>query len=100
MLPEYHVIYSGRYYPRLHISVVGLGTYYQWIRGHYCIAAVILSLGPRWRLVVNCKLRMFYLQGERSQYQVGPGAGQDVSEDRHLSCSCLVSNHDPQLCVP
>jgi len=29
----YHVIYSFRYYPRYHVTAVGLGTYYQWIRG-------------------------------------------------------------------
>jgi hypothetical protein len=37
MLHEYHVKYSVRYYPRFHITAVGLGTYYPWIRGHYCI---------------------------------------------------------------
>jgi hypothetical protein len=36
MLHEYHVIYSVRYYPRFHITAVGLGTYYPWIWGHYC----------------------------------------------------------------
>jgi hypothetical protein len=33
MLHEYHVISSVRYYPRLPVTVVGLGTYYPWIRG-------------------------------------------------------------------
>jgi hypothetical protein len=37
MLHEYHVIYSVLYYPRFHVTVVGLGTYYQRIRGRYCI---------------------------------------------------------------
>jgi hypothetical protein len=37
MLHEYHVIYSVRYYLWLHVTAVGLGTYYQWIRGHYCM---------------------------------------------------------------
>jgi hypothetical protein len=37
MLHEYHVIYSVRYYPRFHVTAVGLGTHYQWIRGHYSI---------------------------------------------------------------
>jgi hypothetical protein len=32
MLHEYHVIYSVWYYPRFHITMVGLGTYYPWIR--------------------------------------------------------------------
>jgi hypothetical protein len=36
MLHEYHVIYSVRYYPRFHVTAVGLGTYYPWIRGHTC----------------------------------------------------------------
>jgi hypothetical protein len=42
MLHEYHVIYSVRYYPRFHIPAVGLGTYYSWIRGHYCIYVIIV----------------------------------------------------------
>jgi len=36
MLHEYHVIYSVRYYPGFHITVVDLGTHYPWIWGHYC----------------------------------------------------------------
>jgi hypothetical protein len=36
-LHEIRVVYSVRYYPRFHITAVGLGTYYPWIRGHYCI---------------------------------------------------------------
>jgi hypothetical protein len=36
MLHEYHVIYSVRYYPRFHVTAVGLGTYYPWIQGQYC----------------------------------------------------------------
>jgi hypothetical protein len=36
MLHEYHVIHSIRYYPRFHITAVGVGTYYPLIRGHYC----------------------------------------------------------------
>ena len=36
-LQEYHVIYSVRYYPRFHVTVVGLGTYYPRIWGNYCI---------------------------------------------------------------
>jgi hypothetical protein len=33
MLPEYHVIYSVRYYTRFHVTAVGFGTYYPWIWG-------------------------------------------------------------------
>jgi len=33
----YHVIYSVRYYPCFHVTAVGLGMYYQWIRGSACI---------------------------------------------------------------
>jgi hypothetical protein len=36
MLHKYHVIDSVRYYPQFHVTAVGLGTYYPWIRGHYC----------------------------------------------------------------
>ena len=37
MLHEYHVVYSVRYCPQFHVTVVGLGTYYLQIQGHYCI---------------------------------------------------------------
>jgi hypothetical protein len=37
MLHEYHIIYSVRCYRRFHVIAVGLGTYYPWLRGHYCI---------------------------------------------------------------
>jgi hypothetical protein len=42
MLHEYHVIYSVRYYPRFHLTVVGLGTYYPWIRGLICILKALV----------------------------------------------------------
>jgi hypothetical protein len=29
-------MYSVRYYPRFHVTAVGLGTYYPWIRGSTC----------------------------------------------------------------
>jgi len=29
----YHFIYNVRYYPRIHVPVVGLGTYYPQIQG-------------------------------------------------------------------
>jgi hypothetical protein len=37
MLHEYHVIYSVPYYPRFHITAVGLGTYHLRIQEHYSI---------------------------------------------------------------
>jgi len=36
MLDKYNVIYSILYYPRFHVTAVGLGTYYLWIRGSAC----------------------------------------------------------------
>jgi len=36
MLYEYHVIYSVRYYPRFHVTSLGLGTYCPWIRRSAC----------------------------------------------------------------
>jgi len=33
----YHVMYSFRYYPRFHVTVVGLGTYYPRIGGSACV---------------------------------------------------------------
>jgi hypothetical protein len=32
LLHKYHVKYSVQYYPRFHVTAVGLGTYYPWIR--------------------------------------------------------------------
>jgi hypothetical protein len=29
-------LYRVRYYPRFYVTAVGLGTYYPWIRRHYC----------------------------------------------------------------
>jgi hypothetical protein len=43
MLHEYHVIYSVRYYPWFHVTAVGLGTYYQWIRGTPVYANLYVS---------------------------------------------------------
>jgi hypothetical protein len=43
MLHEYHVIYSVRYYARFHVTAVGVGTYYPWIRGHYFTLLTELS---------------------------------------------------------
>jgi hypothetical protein len=49
MLHEYHVICSVRYYPRFHVTAVGLGTYYPWIRGHYSIIILDYNImGPPW----------------------------------------------------
>jgi hypothetical protein len=40
MLHECHFIFSFRYYPRFHVTAVGLGTYYPYLRVHtrnlYC----------------------------------------------------------------
>jgi hypothetical protein len=36
MLHEYHVVYSVQYYPRFHVTAVGLGMYDPCIRGYYC----------------------------------------------------------------
>jgi len=34
----HHVICSVRYYPRFHVTAVGLGTYYLWIWGSACVS--------------------------------------------------------------
>jgi len=44
MLHEYHVIDSVRYYPRFHVTAVGLGTYYPRIRRSACILCVNLCM--------------------------------------------------------
>ena len=52
MLHEYHVIYSVRYYPKFPVTAVGLGTYYPWTQGHYCI----WKKDPtQWRNLLNQK---------------------------------------------
>ena len=33
----YHVIYSVQYYPRFHVTALGLGMYYSWIQQSACI---------------------------------------------------------------
>jgi hypothetical protein len=42
-------MYSVRYYPRYHITDVGLGTYYPWIQRHICntfyVRSVAIVLG-------------------------------------------------------
>jgi hypothetical protein len=38
-----HVTYSVRYYPWFHVTAVGLGTYYPWIRGHTCTVWYVQS---------------------------------------------------------
>jgi hypothetical protein len=45
MLHEYHVIYSVRYYPRFHVTAVGLGTYYPWMRVYTCIRRFRVDVG-------------------------------------------------------
>jgi hypothetical protein len=40
LLDEHHVIYSFRYYLRFHLTALGLGTYYPWVREHTCISPV------------------------------------------------------------
>jgi hypothetical protein len=37
LLHRYHIICSVQYYRRFHITMVGLGTYYPQIQGHYCM---------------------------------------------------------------
>jgi hypothetical protein len=44
MLHKYHVIYGVQYYPRFYVTMVVLGTYYLWIREHYHICVVNLTL--------------------------------------------------------
>jgi hypothetical protein len=53
MLLKYHVIYSVWYYPRFHISAVGLRMYYPWIRGAllYIKHAYILQLRQNQKLL-------------------------------------------------
>jgi hypothetical protein len=43
MLHEYHVIYSVRYYLWFHVTAVGIGTYYPWIREHYCTDSEVMN---------------------------------------------------------
>jgi hypothetical protein len=44
MLHGYHVIYGVRYYPRFHVTAVGLGMYYPWIRGHTYVCLFYVAL--------------------------------------------------------
>jgi hypothetical protein len=67
MLHEYHVIYSVRYYPRFYVPAVGLGTYYPWIRGHYCISNSFVTCGASARL--NCDHRRHYFTHTHGAYE-------------------------------
>jgi hypothetical protein len=51
ILHVYNVMYGVRYYLWFHITAVGLGTYYPWIRGQYC----------------NCLLYMFSRPNKRKE---------------------------------
>jgi hypothetical protein len=62
MLHVYHVVYSVRYYPRFHVTAVGLGTYYPWIVWQYCTS--ILRSGDR----IPVGARFF------AHVETGPGA--------------------------
>jgi hypothetical protein len=50
-LHEYRIVYSIHYYPQFQVTAVGLGTYYPWIQGHYCI------LLGWWKV---CRRRQFF----------------------------------------
>jgi hypothetical protein len=52
LLHEYHVVYSVRYYPGFHVTAVGLGTYYPWIRGHYFTSQKYIGLHIKWLLIL------------------------------------------------
>jgi hypothetical protein len=45
MSHEYHIIYSVRCYPQFHVTALGLGTHYPWIRGHtFILICVFFTL--------------------------------------------------------
>jgi hypothetical protein len=44
------VYYYVRYYPRFHVTAVGLGTVYPWTRGHYCIS----NFEHKWQRAKKC----------------------------------------------
>jgi hypothetical protein len=54
---EYHVIYSVRYYPRFHVTAVGLGTYYPCIRGYTCVGWTICGFSSGIVKRVLCSTR-------------------------------------------
>jgi hypothetical protein len=48
-MPVYVFTRTSRYiyyYPRFHVTTVGLGTYYPRIRGHICICILSTHVGP------------------------------------------------------
>jgi hypothetical protein len=76
MLHEYHVIYSVRYYPRFHITAVGLGTYYPGYGGT-----------PAYQVHVTCgferaRLTAFFLRCTATPSHMHLSVGQQVTDHR------------------
>jgi len=61
MLYEYHVIFSVCYYPRFHVTAVGLRMYYPKIWLSACIFIKMWSFTCSGKLTCNSKTRQMYM---------------------------------------
>jgi len=60
----YHIIYSVLYYPRFHVTAVGLGTYYPQIQGSSCVRFVTVIFVILWEGLIALELN-FGLESNR-----------------------------------
>jgi hypothetical protein len=61
----YHVVYSFRYYPRFHVTAVGLGTCYSWIRGSACIQNFVSFTKEAAHMLLRTDAKRYYDAGGR-----------------------------------
>jgi hypothetical protein len=91
MLHEYHVIYSVQYHPRFHVTAVGLGTYYPWIRGHYC--TLLCDSSKKFCLYTQHKNHSLKDSMFQSRYSHGPIVSYVNYHLGFWDSGTLVQNH-------
>jgi len=112
MIHDYHVMYSVRYYPRLHVTAVGLGTYYPRIWWSACVWHRLRVMGffEPVELVVLCSGRYRSGRwGQRSTWNLSTRRSiadelQNHQHPRDNTRFCILWNVDAfytlQLCRP
>jgi hypothetical protein len=118
MLHGYHVLYSVRYYPQFHVTAVGLGTYYPWIRGHtvyiyiYTYMVIKKSLCTWWKTqcirTIPTQLMiwrwpsqntfgmwtvLYWTRSSRTQFGVSINVWRMAWDTLNITCNFLYCNH-------